>query len=301
MGSAAERLRPLKDLIDAADFDKIEALANVVKGCKQTLGRLIGAQDSGTGGTLYTQVETYLASYTNFPNLTTSQRDRSIAQLKQYLRTADDVSADAMKHNNTLATEISTLQVGEENDGSIQGLVDTQYRESIQLNKRLNAFYEKVGAHTARAGITLNYILDTNTEVQNRGRTVHQNSATRQSGKINTSIPGIPEKLDFNCTPSALALWFSRWGFWWGLAFDGAPNSNKLCNFIRTKLDDQWLRCLDDIDWTHIEAPQLQTIMDRKLEMCYPPLTRAINLLKDLKCANNETPSQFRDIIETSM
>ena len=273
-GSLSDLITHLRSIISNEELENIKGLAKVVKGCKDTLGRLIGAELTGSGGNLFYQIEAYLHSYTGFPNLDSSQRERVFAQLGHYLKTAEETILDAQKHNNILAQEISKLRVDDEHEQTIQDLVKLQCNESTNLNRRLNNFLEKVGQFTAQAGISLGDIMNSRSNVQSESSSAQRSAqlvSAPKHGKINVSIPGCPDKLAYNLTPSALTLWFTRWGYWWNLAYEGSPNSNKLCNFIRTKLDDAWLRSLDNIDWNNIETPELLTIMDKRLETAFLP------------------------------
>ena len=113
------------------------------------------------------------------------------------------------------------------------------------------------------------------------------------TGKLNSNLPGIPHKLEWGCDPSELANWFIRWKLWWGAAYLGPPNPSQLISMVRMYLSDEWMRLLAAIDWDEIEIDGLHVIMDKKLEIRFPPLKRTVKLFTELKLSNSESPSQF--------
>ena len=85
------------------------------------------------------------------------------------------------------------------------------------------------------------------------------------------------------------------------MAYEGPPNPSKLVSFIRTKLYDKGIRALEFTDWESISLPQLHVIMDKKLELLFPPLKRATSLLSDLKVTSSESASQFLERVQIAM
>ena len=101
--------------------------------------------------------------------------------------------------------------------------------------------------------------------------------------------------------PSELANWFLRWRLWWAAAYLGIPNPSQLVKMIRMYLSDEWLHLLSGVDWDAISAEGLHLIMDKKLELRFPPLKCTVKLLTELKLNSTESPSQFLERVGREM
>ena len=90
-------------------------------------------------------------------------------------------------------------------------IAEEQYKESILIEQRLHRFNDKISALIEPTGITLTEAQETRSQSEaatNPNNCEQTVASTSTYGKLNSSIPGCPDILSWNCNPSHLSTWF---------------------------------------------------------------------------------------------
>ena len=111
-----------------------------------------------------------------------------------------------------LSTVLGSLNINEEHEAQLQAIIQDQYLEGVVIDKRYNKFLDKVKQFPTPTGISLEATLVGSQSAPSAvgSAVVQKQSQLSSFGKISTSIPGCPDKLAWNYSPSSLSVWFDR-------------------------------------------------------------------------------------------